>query len=295
MPTHFKGPLTGSYAAGGGLYKDLPFAYIDRGRSNYTVWYEDFTDQMADGDLATRGCTVTDRNTATAPTETVTFASLEGNCLIINPGSKADSGTEVQCNVVPAYVEATSTNYVPPLQTPQGVVSTATLMDGRELRWGCRFGLRSNSATVWDGKVMVGWVTDDNTMLINTDGLPGLPTGGGIGFHVGENGVISYFGQQGALTTAPTTTIKTHVPTAANVTTWYECGFKWKSLDASAGTGVAEFYFNGIKVGTIQSGLPMASTQTYSVSWAVQNGPAQQSDLLIDYNFVTLTGPGRTT
>jgi hypothetical protein len=242
--------------------------------------------------LAARGATITDLNTATSPTETVGSlgTSFSAHYLLINPGTKADAGTRVALTGIRDYTGVT--DIAPALNVPGTIVSTATLMDGKEFAWAARVGLQSNSATVWDGKAVFGWLVDDTTPMADATGALTLATGGGLGFHVAESGVISYFGQQAAVTSA-TASGFTHVPVAANAPVWYDFEIRWKCTDASAGTGAASFWINGRLVGGISTALPMQSTQSYMVTYAIQNGPTQLSDLAVAYNIVAVTGPGR--
>lgn len=286
MATHFTGPLLGSIQSGGGVFQDLPLGAVDKVRSNYKVWVEDFSDEMADAELANRGVTLTDIGTATSPTEVVT---AETRYLLLNPGTKADSGSEIQCIAVP------SSNVQPPLKVPGLITSTTTLMDGLDMTWACRFGVMSDT-TAWDGKVIMGWITTDTSMLSPTTGLPTVATGGGIGFHIGETGTLSYFGDQTAITTAAqlvdTGTSVLALTTAATFQ-WYEVGFRAHWIDASGGTGWIRYYLDGVELGVIATDLPMQSTQGYGVSFGIVNGPARDSDLAIDYIVTGITGPGR--
>lgn len=289
--THWKGPILGDHRAYGGLFEDVGIGEASRALSNYIVWYEEFHTEFVDGVIPELGCTLTDRNTATVPATTVT---AENNFLLLNPGTKADSGTEYQFIAAPSQ----ATYRAPAIRIPGLVTSTTTLMDNRELFWACRFGLASDLAGAWDGKVIMGWITTDTTMLINTDGLPGLPTGGGIGFHIGEGGLMTFFGQQAALTVAGTTT-GVNFNAAPNLITvamgnWNTVGFRWRCTDASDGTGRARFFVNGRQVGQILTGLPMASTEGYGVSLGIQNGPTQLSDMGIDWMVTGITRPGLT-
>lgn len=289
MATHFKGPLLGSMDADGGLFKDLPLGAIDRVRSNYQVWVEPFSEEFATGELILGGAHVDDLNTATSPHQAVTS---ETGYLLINPGSKADAGSSVVFDIAPTAARLGNS-----FNTMRALTSSTTLMDNRELIWACRFGLSTDALDfVWDGKVMLGWLTADTTPMANATGLPTLATGGGLGFHIGEAGLVTYFGQQAALTAAGTTTglnVNTNGVSTGPDVSWFEVGIRCKWTDASDGTGRADFYLNGRKIGTITSGLPMQSTQVYASTFAIQNGPATLSDLYLDYLITAITGPGR--
>jgi len=286
--THFQGPVLASGRTAGGNLEDAPLAAIDRVRSVYKVFVENFDYPIASAaTLAGSGCTATDINTPTSPTYAVTGAAPY---LLINPGSKADSGVELQW--VAAVSQAT---YITPAQRfLPPVVSTATLMDTRELFWFTRVGFMSDT-TAWDGKALLGWFTTDTTLMTNTTGVPSVATGGGLGFHIGETGSLTYLGAQTAITAAGTDTGTSilALDTAATFQ-WYNLGFRCRWVDASAGTGVADFYVNGANVGSITTDLPMASTQTYGTTFAIQNGPARASDMAVDYVVMGITRAGLT-
>jgi len=280
---HWKGPLLGSDEAG--PFEDIATSVWSDNSSRFKTYVEDFDSVMADGELAARGVTVSDINTATSPTEVVT---KETGYLLINPGTKADSGTHTQA------VAAASSTIHPEFQTIGPIVSTATLMDSREMAFETRIGVQSDT-TVWDGKVILGWLASDASPM-GTDGIPSLTTGGGIGFHFHSDGVLRYFARQTALTAVAhmtDTVIDITTLTTAAVFQWYKLGFRAKWADASAGTGAVSFFVNDRKVGEITTDLPMASTQTYGVAFGVLNGAARVSDLAVDYVITAITGPGR--
>ena len=286
--THFEGPLLGSNKSGAGVFEDAPIGTVDRTRSNYRVCVENFGDyDMADLTvLQTLGVTYTDINTATAPTAVIT---KETGYLLLNAGTKADSGSEFQFN---AAVTAAAVR--PPFNTVGPQTSTTTLMDGRELFFQTRVGVSSN-ATAWDGKAIIGWMVTDTSLMATATGLPTVVAGGGIGFHIGEDGVLSYFAQQSAITAVPTTVTGVDLTTlaAANTFYWYDLGFRWKCTDASAGTGRVDFYLNGRKLGTaIGTDLPMQGSDVYSVTYAIYNGPAQLSDLAVESVVTGITRAG---
>ena len=145
--THFQGPILGSSAAVGGLFENLPLSSVDGVRTPYKIFAEHFDVQMADGQLAKAGATVSDQNTATSPSEVIDGASP---FLLINPGTKADAGTSVQFNAAVADDLAGA-----PVKTVGPIVSTATLMDNKELFFQTRVGFAVN-ATPWDAKALFG-------------------------------------------------------------------------------------------------------------------------------------------
>jgi hypothetical protein len=287
MATHFKGPVLGSVEAGGGYLRDLPIGVVSEIGSQYHVWFEDFEEELAAGELILGGAHVDELNTPTAPDQIITS---ETGCLIINAGTKADAGSSVVFDIAPTAARLGNS-----FNTPRALTSTATLMDARCLVWAARVGFISNHATTWDGKTMLGWLTADSTPMVDATGVPSLATGGGLGFHIGENGVMTYFGQQTAVTATPSTTVGHTVRSAgAGVARWYELAVRCRWIDASSGTGVADFYVNGAWVGRRTTDLPMASTQVYASTLAIQNGPTQLSDLAVDWMFTAISRPGIT-
>lgn len=287
--SHWQGPLLARNDADGGVFENVPLGYVDRVRSRYKCFLENFDYPVAlvATGLTGTGATITDINTATVPLLSVT--SAEG-FLLIDPGTKADSGTEIQWNA--AVSQAT---YLTPATRVLGpIVSTATLMDNRELLFATRVGFRSDT-TAWDGKVLLGWFTTDTTLMVNTTGVPSVATGGGIGFHVGETGVMTFLGAQTAITAVGTSAgVNILALDAAATMQWFDLGFRARWLDASAGTGQITYYVNGRNVGSITTDLPMASTETYGVTYAIQNGPARDVDLAVEYIFTAITRPGHT-
>lgn len=292
--THWKGPLLGADNARGGLFEDLPVNELSRVHSNYKVYFEDFASTpIADGELGdagtNSGAVVTAINTPTSPTETVDPAN---GYLLINPGTGNDSGSEVQ------FTGAVSqtTGLTPIIRTPGSITSTATLMDNRELIWACRFGVQCDT-TAWDGKVVMGWITIDTSLMNSANGDLTIAAGGGAGFHIAENGNLGYFGTNAAVTAVDTTLTTPNFATldAAATFQWNEVGFRIKWIDASAGTGSIKYYVNGVHVGSITSALPMDDTEVYATTFGIHNGPARDNDLAVDWVLTAISRPGVTT
>jgi hypothetical protein len=271
-----------------------PFEKVNEARRDYRVWVEEFYYDIADNNMQSIGATVSDTNTPTAPSESV---SKEDGYLLINPGTLEDSGTQLQFNAAVndgAYVASAPKTCGP-------LTSTTTLMDTRSLFFDARIGLRT-TATTWDSKCIVGWCSDDSELLNQTSGEPAIDVDGGMGFHVGEDGAFSFFGSNGAVTSSTTilgsraTNIASGVLTA-NTFSWYRIGLLARWIDAGTGTGTMEFFVNGRKAGQITDDLPMQGTDTYSMSFAIANGPATvvPSDLAVDYVISGYTRPGMTT
>jgi len=281
--THWSGPLL----AGGGFADEGPISALDS-NSNYKVTHESFLEDIADiAAMETVGWAEAAINTPTAAT---IVASPETGYLLLNPGTKADAGTSIQRNLAPTAARVPSShNILGPM------TSTATLMDNRELFFETRIGV-SGTTAAWDAKAIFGWIVTDTAMMTGATGVAALATGGGIGFHIGEDGVLSYFTQSAAVGTYSATASTVDISTlgAANTIQWYTLGFRARWVDASAGTGNVKFYIDGNLAGTHTDNMPMTSTEVYSVSYEMLTGPALVNDLYVDYVTVGVSRPGHT-
>jgi hypothetical protein len=281
--THYSGPIL----VGGGVADESPIHTISP-RSNYKTWVEEFKEDVADiAAMETLGWTETAINTPTAATNIVT---KETGYLLINPGTKADAGSSLQLNAAPTGAGLATAH-----QSAGPLTSTTTLMDGRELFFETRIGV-SGTTAAWDAKCIFGWIVTDTALMTGATGVPALATGGGIGFHFGEDGVLSYFTQAtvvGGYTAVDTGLDITTLGAAATIQ-WYTLGFRARWVDASGGTGVVHFYRDGNLIGTVTDGLPMQSTQTYSVSFEMLTGPALVNDFYVDYIVTGVSRPGYT-
>jgi hypothetical protein len=283
--THFEGPLLGSDRSNRGLFEDIPLASVDCVRSPYDIYVEQFHDATADGELTTAGWTVTDINTPTAPSETML---PEDNFLLLNPGTKVDSGVQIQKILLPANLGVVNC-----VQVLGPITSTATLMDAREIFFQVRLGMSTNLVTANDGKFLLGWFTTDTSLLSSTTGLPTVAAGGGFGFHKGETGAITALCSPDAIVAAGTATgVNALAATTVNVKDWYVLGARMRVIDASDSTGVCDFYINGSRVATIANTTCMDSTEEFAFSFAYQNGPVQIQDYALNYIITGITKPG---
>ena len=287
--THFQGPILGSGESVKGLFDDVSLGAVDSARSPYKVWVDNFDVQAADGQLEGMGATLTDLNTATSPGEII---GGQNPYLLINPGTKSDAGSSVQFNAAPA------TGLIgAPFRSAGPIVSTAPLMDNRELFFYTRVGFASDTVA-WDGKSIVAWMVDDTTPLATATGVLSIATGGGFGFHVAEDGTLGYFTSGSAVTSATDSGFNVLTDTAdaadAGAYVWYTLGARTKFTDASAGTGSTDFYVNGRNVATVADSITMPSTQTYSMTYTIVNGPARDSDLAVDYCITGISRSGIT-
>ncbi len=290
--THFKGPLLGSSE----FFEDLPLGVVDRGRAIYKTWYEPFDVQMADTLLDGRGATTTAIGLPAADSEVITGAAPY---LLVNPGTTANTGNNIQ--VVAAPSQATYTT--PALRTFGPMTSTTTLMLGRELFWRQRVGVRSN-ATTWDGAMLLGVFVTDTSLIDATTGAPTVGTGGGIGFHIGIDGIMRAVCSQSAITSAAygtanlAETVGVTIGSGAyaltaNTFKWFTLGFRAKWDATTITQGQVQFYVNDVLVANFRktSAMPISSTQVYSVSFPVINGAAQESDLAIDHILTGISRP----
>jgi hypothetical protein len=280
--THWSGPLL----VNGGAFDEAPIEALGN-RSNYKVWIENFDANVADiTAIETLGWAETEVGTTTSRSNVVSKAT---GYLLLNPGTADDTGTNIQHNVVP-----TTSAIVAPHKTCGPLTSTTTLMDNRELLFETRIGV-SGTTAAWSGKTVIGWVLSPDTALMTvTSGVPAIGTGGGIGFNIREDGVLRYFTQSTTVHNSVTTHLNIATLGAANVIQWYTLGFRARWLDASAATGVVDFYLDGGLLGSVSNDMPMTSTEVYAVSYEMLNGGGLVNDLYVDYIVTGLSRPGFT-
>ncbi len=289
--THHQKPILGHANNGSGLFKDMP----EGGsifRSPYQMHFEDFNNPIRTGAFEASGWTHSIIGAGTGADEIV---DAETGYLLLHPGSVDDGGFSLAYNVAADAV----TTATPPLNLLGEIDCTATLMDSRELMFNYRVGFSSESAA-WQGKALFGWITDDIACMAPATGVPTLKAEGGIGFHIGETGVLGVFSQTATLTAAPTNVTGTNVLddialVSAEAFVWYNLGFRTRWGDAGTGIGHTDFFVNGRLTNTITNGLPMDGTGTYSTRFEVINGPAgKEIDIAIDSIASGITRPGLT-
>ena len=231
--------------------------------------------------------TISDVNTATSPT---TVCSNHNGYVLLNPGTKADSGSSYQWNVadVPSSL----------MQWYSG--PNTTISATRDIYWGCR--LAASTVTAWDGKFFMGLaITDTDGVMTETTGVLD-DVADCIGFHVGETGVMTLAtrttatgltsGTVVAGATAPVylgTGNIAHV--AADPTTLTSAYFHDFFFHAHWGTAAAtgtdcfvEGYYDGKLIWVIRntaSTLPdITSVSLYNIIEIV-NGPANDQQLAV--------------
>ena len=282
--SHWKNPLLVS----GGPLDDSPRGPADLAHSAYQIHYESFNESFVDGGFVGAGWTLTDINSATTPTEVV---DPETGYLLLNPGTKDDSGSAVQKILLPSQ----GTFVVPSHDVLGPITATATLMDGREIFFQTRVGVMS-ATTAWDAKALIGWYITDTTLLATAGGLPTVGAGGGFGFHIGEDGIISTHCTDAAITTAGTASTKDVSTVVANTVTWFTLGARMRVIDASAGTGFCDFFIDGNHVNRIGDTMCMdTNAEEFSYTMSIVNGDnTNDHDLVVDYILTGITRPGLT-
>jgi hypothetical protein len=297
LGTHWKGPLLASSNAGDGLFDDIPIGVVDRMRSPYACYYEDFSSASSITNWESAGWTET--AVGTAASRSIAYSGQQ-RALIINADTVADEGTSSQYN---------STSGGPRIHLLYGVTSTATLMDNQELIWATRISFLVGDGSTFDSKALLGWFVTDTALMTPSTGALAIASGGGIGFHIsGDAGGTStgsidavVQGTTSATSTATGVTVTDATTTFAGTGAvgWIDLGFRARWVDASAGTGTVDFYVNGVKRVSIDgatTALPMQSTQTYSNTIELINGPAtaDQVDMGVAYMFNAITRPALT-
>lgn len=288
--SHSRGPILGDNKAGDGLFEDIPLSTVDPMFSPYKTWREDFNVLVADDAAAgSMGATIT------ASAGVVGNAVIGSNTrFLINAGTAANTGyASVQFNVDSSQATYVANRF----NTPGLFGSNATTWAAnRELIWFARVGFLSAVAGAWDAGALIGWFVTDTSLLDLATLLPTVAVGGGIGFHIGPTGVVSAVCNDAAITTAGTAVGTIAALTTATV--WYEFGVRFKVTTFSTQTGNADFYFGPLGsmrkvLSSLQSGtLPIANNAGYSSSFAVINGAALATDMILDAMY---TGTTRTT
>jgi len=281
--SHWKNPLLVS----SGPLDDVPRGTVDNALGVYKIYYEDFDEVVLDGQVETMGWTVTAKNTPTAASEVVLGAD---RALFLNPGSKADSGSELQFNIPGTAASTSNMHRVCP-----EIVDTATLFDGQEIFFQTRIGSVSDSATDNDSKYIIGFFVNDTDLLTDATGVPSVAAGGGFGFVKSELGAVTAVSTEAAITAAGTALVPAVSELAMTVTVpnWHTYAARCRIIDASAGTGVTDFWYDGIHRLRLST-VPHDATDTGSFTIGLLNGPAQIADMHIDYILTGITRPGLT-
>lgn len=219
--------------------------------------------------------TVTDINTATSPT----IACTSGNgYVLINPGSKADSGYNLQANVA----DVVPGNLMQFITAPN-----TTIAAGRDIYWGIRMAI--SCATAWDGKFFVGLaITDTATMTGATGAFDGVADA--IGFHMGESGVLRLVSASTvtgvtAATLTPTGTTLSLTSTNFTAASFHDFFFHAHYATAAGTTAAsyAEAYIDGVYAGKVEGAdvLPDLSGVSLYNTLEVLNGPANAMDMAV--------------
>jgi len=283
----FQGPILGSNRAGKGLFENTSVGLTSRFQSPYKEFYEDFTTVVSTAGMEDAGWTETSAGSAT------NAYSQELGMLVVNAHTVADQGSSLQNN---AAGTTSATSQVTNLPGP--ITSTDTLMDGRELIWATRIGLLVGDGTSFDSKLLIGFFVTDTALMTAATGALDLATGGGIGFHInGDTGDGSIDAVIQGTDTATSTDTGVSVGTlSSTMGNFVDLGFRARWVDAGTGTGTVDYFVNGTKVVTVTDGLPMQSTQVYSNSIELINGPAtaDEVDLGVEYIYNAISRAGLT-
>jgi hypothetical protein len=299
--SHWEGPLLGNHRTFGGLYENAPIHHPSVAGSKFKTWYEDFqyacVASQAGTNLGLQGWTVTEIGAAADKTAGIT---TQDQCLLLNCGTTVDGGYNIQHNA--AYAAGA----LGPLHQVAGpITSTTTLMGNRELIWATRIGYFGQTATnVWSAgigpKALLGWGVTDTSLMTPATGVTSIATGGGIFFHIREEGTLRAVCQRTG--TASTVDIITTMPNPTSTTVlgnWIELGFHayWASDPTNATfNGWTDFYVNGVKRTSITNFQPMTSTEVYSPSFEVESASAGgiTFGLGIDYIYTAISRQGTT-
>ena len=263
----------------GKRFEDFPVTALDP-RAPWAFTCLDFgkTNCVNATAFATLGWTVTDINTATSPT---LVADSGNGYLLVNPGSKADSGYGLQANVA----NVVSRDVMRFMATPN-----VTMNAGREIVWGIRMGLQNTSASTWDSKWFVGLsLTDTALMTGSTGALDGVTDC--IGFHCGEDGVIKLVAYE-ATPGTETLTMTGYTPATLGGGTisttlayddFHDFVFyaKWNAAAGTTGTDIVEAYIDGKYIGRITGTTILPDLTTISLYNTIEaiNGPAEDMDM----------------
>ena len=302
----YKGNLRGSPRAFGGLMEGISVEAMNQVSSDWDMFYESFNrriDTIAEAELL--GMT---ENGVNSPTGTpAMLGSRESGYLDMFPGTKDDAGSTIQFNKATTISGGNTTETLAP-QTIGPLVSTTTLMDNRSIVCTTRVKFQPEAAVTTDGaKYLWGWCVDDTAPIATGTDVITLDTGGGIGFFLDASGDLQAFYQAVTADTPIMEDTGVDITVIAASQTWYGLGFRVDWIDASAGTGLMTWYVDDEDAGTgwtkvhsvtgsgTSTGLPMQSTETYSITYTVINGAAGKGadGFFISDLFTAITKPGR--
>jgi hypothetical protein len=174
-------------------------------------------------------------------------------------------------------------------------VAGATYMDGKEMFFQVRMGTASASATLNDCKYLMGFFEKKAVILTVAGGLPAVDAGGGFGFHKGEAGAVTALSTNAAITAAGRALVPAVSELADTITVvnWHTYAARCRIIDASAGTGITDFWYDGVHRGRIENTQPFDSTEEYAFVFAAANATIA-TDFHIDYILTGITRPGLT-
>jgi hypothetical protein len=287
---------------------------------------------VATGDAATNpfedcGWVLSDYGTPAADTvgmnDVATVANTFNSCLSINPGTTADTGGNMQLDLINAdlasganHLTTNSGRYNFPHMWIPETGAGATCLDSTIWTFACRLGFMSSAAAGWDGKVFIGWAEAGDTAITTAaTGVVTITSGGPlVGFHIGEDGAINGISHRTvatAITEGTNSTILAAATAADNATasviTWWDLALRMEITDMSddAANGGTTFFHKRVPSVTGRPGRTGGHLGGEAGHWTqhptvltnqtpnndvalvptieVANGPTNDVDLFVDW------------
>lgn len=288
---HFEGPVLGNDRAGAGLLEGCSHGVTSGFRGPYVEYLDRF--------LGVSSITVaedvgwTETAVGTAASRSVAYDSAQ-QLLVHNADTVADEGSNLINNAA-----GTADTVAPYSKLPGVITSTATLMDNREIIIATRVAFLLGAGS-WTSKWVWGWnLSSDAALMTPSTGALAIGSGGGFGFHITEAGQLNAYIQGTTAATEFDTGVDMPSTLTTTFTNFLDLGVRVRWIDASAGTGHAQFYVNGRLTNSIagsSTALPMQSTEAYCMGYELINGPAtaNQVDAGYEYAYFAITRPGLT-
>lgn len=248
--THWQGPLRGSDAAAGGLCEDVPAELV--ARRDAMFWWNDFHTED-DGLVGATSWVASDIGVAVAAGTGIGVGDL--GVLNVDAGTANATGRQAQLAGT--------------LVSGVGLLAlNDTNRNGKFSAWEAR--LRVTPVT--DGVALVGMCAVDVSLLTAADPAL-LAMTDGIFFTI-ASGVVTPFARRASVNGATTFTT-----TVAN-NVFISLGARVRPISVAAGTGLIEFYVNGVLRQRVNGSVPNVGL---CPSLAMVNGTGVTSDLNCDY------------
>lgn len=278
-----------------------------KGHAPYAVKMLDFGEIAVGGAAAFAATPLNITATAAgAGSPTIVGSSLNGY-VIINPGTTADTGYNLQWNV--ADVPSSLMCFY---STPNTAIAAT-----RDIFWGAQVAFAGETA-VWDGKVFMGLAPTDTALLTTADGTITQTTmDQGVGFHIGEGGTLSLVVSETTGNTITTCAFGSRVIEGVTTTGHYGTGITmnvkfpdatngidmcqatnsivaggfhdyffhahWGSTDATSANSWVEGYFDGKLVASIKGAadLPNLTAGDLFNTIEILNGGTRDCDMMV--------------